>query len=285
MKSSLSTRLFVAGALVAAAVAGCVAQPAQQCQVAQPSSAILGLPQFWVQYKLQTGTGACANLTGEEVGFQTYTDIKDDDNVKIAIRASGLGAMWSGNAQDVPRVDPEDPTGKKINSVFKLTPFPDPDTYVCKNAEDVPPAEQNFQAENYDFELPDGGTEARSLPAELVRYAWQNPEWLSSPSVPGQAFHATLQYTVDVCTATYEATGIWPLTSCVTDLDCSPNPVPDAGVCDDTDNCPSDQLSDPVRRIIGSGLNPDFKVKCDTDNGVCVLAVPFSELVEAGKRQ
>src|SRR5436305_1343930 len=121
MKTTSSVKMFGLAALVAAAMmGGCQAQPPQQCQVAQPSSAIQGLPQFWVQYKLVSGTGSCSMLTGDEVGFQSYTNPKDDTDVKVAIRASALGTLFQNG-----RVDPTDPDGKKINSVVKITAFPD----------------------------------------------------------------------------------------------------------------------------------------------------------------
>jgi hypothetical protein len=296
MKTTLSLRLFCVAAVVAAVVmGGCMAQPPQQCYVAQASTAIIGLPQFWVHYTLKSGTGACSKLTGEEVGFQTYTNIKDDNDIKIAIRASKLSAKYTGNdtSELVPRVDPTDPDGKKINSVFKLTPFPD-SSYVCKNAEDPPDEAQHFQAEMVDQPvkladggdsiLADGGTEMMTVmvPAETVIYHWTDTEWISSPSISGSVFHATLAYTLDSCQATYDALGVWPLTSCVTDADCSPNPLPDAGVCDPMAvmTCPPDQITNPARTLQGSGLNPDIKFKCDTDNQVCIIDETFDAIAK-----
>lgn len=276
MKTTSSFRLLALGAvMLAVAMGACVAQPPQQCQVAQGVSALTGLPQFWVQYKLLSGTGSCSMLTGDEVGFQSYINPTNDNELKFAIRPGALGTLYADG-----RVDPMDPDGKKINTVFKMTPFPD-SNYVCKNDGPIPEAVQNFQEEMMEEELDDGGTQVTVIPALTIKYQWADTEWLSSPSVTGQAFHAKLTYTEDACTATYEATGIWPLTSCATDLDCSPNPVPDAGVCTDdpTDTCPDTTITQPSRRLIGSGLNPDLTVKCDRANGACVLAVPFSELV------
>jgi hypothetical protein len=271
MKTTASVKLFALAALVTALVmGGCMAQPAQQCQAAQPSTAILGLPQFWVQYKLTNGTGACSMLLGDEVGFQTYTNPKDDTDLKVAIRAGALGTQYQNG-----RVDPADPDGKKINSVVKITAFPDTQ-YVCKTMEDIPEAVQNFEATSN--ELDDGGMEP--VPALTIKYKWKNARWLSSPSIPGQVFEADLDYTEDTCMASYKATGLWPLTSCFTNADCSPLPLPDAKNCTEMDMtaCADETITNPSRTIIGSGINPDIKVKCDRDVGVCVMSESFDDL-------
>jgi hypothetical protein len=293
MNTTLSLRLF-AGAAIAAAIVmgGCMAQPIPQCTIAQPSTGITGYPQFWVKYTLKSGTGSCSQLTGEEVGFQSYINPKDDNDLKIAIRASGLSAKWSGNdsSEPVARVDPSDPNGKKINTVVKLTPYPD-SSYVCKTTEDIPAATQNFQAETVMNDLDDGGTETVMVPAETVSYKWSDAKWISSPTIAGVVYSATLQYTVDTCTATYDALGVWPVTSCVTDSDCDPNPLPDAGVCDPAETdmaspnfCTSNKVSSGSHLLIGSGLNPDIKFKCDTDNSVCIINQTFESIVTPAKQ-
>ena len=275
MKSTNMRFLTVAALCAAVALGACMAQPPQQCQIAA-GSPLTGVPNFYAHYVPAAGSTACNDLTGEEVGFQTYIKPNDDTVLNVAIRPYGLGARYKGDIGDTNRTDPTDPDGKKINAVFSMTPFPDAQ-YICKSTGAIPEAVQNFQAETLTNDLPDGGTEDVPVAATSISYTWSNVEVLSSPSVPGQAFHATLKYVEDTCTATYDVTGLWPKTSCVTNADCSSDALPDAGVCD-APPCPDDQISDPSRHFVGSGLNPDFQIDCDHVNGFCKLAQSFDTL-------
>ncbi len=291
-------------------IGSCAGQPPPACPVAvgsplgvPPGGSPLGfspvqfgLPNFWASYKPQSGTGACATLPGEEIGFQKFeTPFKPDDS-KVAIRPFLLsfihGNPLSYGAQDFADYDPSNDTGDDgqaaptVDAVFRTDPS-DPEGLLINALGGVPAApaadntcqvsgelvnEQTFQAETLALVPPQRVLSARAevdagtavFPELHVRYAWSNLKFVSTSEVPGSLFTAQLEYTEDACTATYEVTGVWPITLCHTDLDCSPDPLPDVAEAD---------IGIPGRRFQGSGLNPAFQdeahpFKCNNSDAV-----------------
>jgi hypothetical protein len=111
---------------------------------------------------------------------------------------------------------------------------------------------------------PDPGSDA--VPAESVKYEWTNVKVYVTAAAQGTQFSGHLKYTDDTCTAQYNVAGVWPAIPCnnVVDdgVDDMGNPktkvVAEAAVC-----CPSADPLGPLGRITGSGINPDFPMKCE----------------------
>jgi hypothetical protein len=97
-KSLLSVGL----ALAASGLISC-SIPKPECTVGQSSTSGIGLTgvaAFATRYKLTSGTGECANLKGEVVGFQSYhpasttnDKTRDFSKTSIAIRPMNLGEL------------------------------------------------------------------------------------------------------------------------------------------------------------------------------------------------
>jgi hypothetical protein len=107
-------------------------------------------------------------------------------------------------------------------------------------------------------DLNDGATcHTTAFPGTDLKYEWSNMKFLSTADAPGTQFAGHLSYAQDGTTCEYEAWGLWP-----------------AVFCGDADNKPDDGACDPAAdpakgRAIGSGINPDFPVKCDPDTLYC----------------
>jgi hypothetical protein len=280
MKTSQLTLLVAAVAGTCACVGACTTPQARtECNPAA-SSYLAGTNNFWAKYTLKAGTGACAELPGDEVGFQRYltpgskeptfavrtqrmgdvlagvTYLADSDRSNDCLDEADCGQCESSSTnpcQLVPdpvyRSDPADPSGKKANGIGYLTLFPDSDG-ICDGS-GITEAIQNFQAES--VPLVDGGTE--EFPAVNMSYKWSNLKVTSTAAVPGTVFTADLSYVEGTCKATYSVVGIWPRVDCKTDEDCNPVANVDAG------------------RVFGSGLSPDFVPVCNVDVGVCEASV------------
>jgi hypothetical protein len=91
---------------------------------------------------------------------------------------------------------------------------------------------------------PAHGDEVR-VPAQTAEYQFKDVQVYSEPSAPGTQLRGTVVYGDGTgCKAEYEVWALWPTVACETDADCGD----------------------------GSGLNPDFDVKCDTTlNNVVVV--------------
>lgn len=137
-----------------------------------------------------------------------------------------------------------------------------------------------------------------AFPAQDITYEWRNIKTFVTAAAPGNRFEADLTYTQDGCTATYKVCGVWPVVGCEkydwlsdTDpacaVDTDENPAPD------TCNCPGQEINTPCAVATGlpedklcdgdpdlepqygipygSGINIDFKAKCDPGSLLCVL--------------
>lgn len=155
--------------------------------------------------------------------------------------------------ESIARVDPSDPDGKKLNAIGEMPQFPTNGVCTVSN---FTGGVQNFQAE--DLTLVDGTM--KTLDAATFKVEFENFNIITTTKVPGTAFTSTIKYTEGTCSATFKALGFWPEVHCTADLDCDPNADLDAG------------------RLLGSGLNPDFKSKCDTVREVCVPGVDLTTL-------
>lgn len=183
------------------------------------------------------------------------------------------------------RVDPADPEGRKQIGTAKLSRFPT--AQVC-TATDITPVTQNFQEEV--VELVDGGT--MTFPALTVTTEFSNLEILASSKAPGTVWRAKLKYTEGSCVANYDAFAFWPEVHCggetqeIADDGCDPKEnlnvrcFPEMGgpaVISTDGGCDTGFIR-VGPRALGSGINPEFKPKCDLDVGVCKPTVTWDEL-------
>lgn len=155
--------------------------------------------------------------------------------------------------EPLPRVDPADPDGKKLNAIGKMPQFPT--AGVC-SVTAFEGGEQNFQEEV--VMLPDGTNQ--TFPAATYKTEFTDFNVMNTTKVPGTAFTTNIKLTQGTCVAEYKAVGFWPEIGCSADSDCDPNADLDAG------------------RVFGSGINPEFKPKCDMDLEVCVPTVDVTTI-------
>lgn len=139
--------LSVGLALAASGLVSC-SIPKPECTVGQSSTnpiGLTGIAAFAVRYKLVAGTGECANMKGEVVGFQSYhpatpedAKVRDFSRTSIAIRPESLGEMnWmltdaAGIATEQFCYDKDDPDApnKGDDDGDGLVDDADPDCHV-----------------------------------------------------------------------------------------------------------------------------------------------------------
>lgn len=162
----------------------------------------------------------------------------------------------------VKRVDALDPKGKLLNAIGKMPQFPT--NNVCAVTE-FTGGVQNYQEEV--LTLVDGTT--TTLPAITYKIEYSNFNVVNSTKVPGTAFTTDVKYTAGGCVAEYKGVGFWPEVACS-------NPASQGALVDSTECDPNADLD--AGRVFGSGINPDFKPKCDTTLKVCVPTVDVTNL-------
>ena len=99
-----------------------------------------------------------------------------------------------------------------------------------------------------------------AVPEASYAYEWSDLKFMVSEANQGTRFTGTLKYTIDDCTAEYQAVGLYPAVFCA---DEDGNPVD--GLC----NAEPDAA---LGMVTGSGISPDFKTVCDPVLLLCVLA-------------
>ena len=109
----------------------------------------------------------------------------------------------------------------------------------------------------------------QTLPAITYKLEYTNFNVINSTKVPGTAFTADVKYTEGTCVAEYKALGFWPPVSCSNKP--SEGALVESGECD-----PNGDLD--AGRVTGSGINPEFKPKCDTALGMCVPSVDVTTI-------
>ena len=226
---------------------------------------------FAAKFTLKSGTGPCAELKGDTIGFQSYNaygGAKGAPDFNKASIAMILGTV--GGYADRAATGDLDADGKPVSYV---DPNTDHHTYSIGDfSTDVPgedgfcvvptmkPAEQVLPAIQEIPEDPDAETDA--VPAQEAvnaKVEWANVRVYVSANAIGTQFAANLKYTLNGCTAEYDVIGVYPAHGCANakgepdDNECSPVADPDAG------------------RRFGSGINPDFPVACDKELLTCMI--------------
>ncbi|UQA55745.1 hypothetical protein [Polyangium aurulentum] len=264
---------FLVGAI---GLAGATTLSLSGASCSQPAIAcVVGHGSFYARYTLisSTGTG-CDQLKGDEVGFSTYLapnadkSLADYDNRSIAVQSLELGSLrqqW----EVLQGPDNYDRENNKAYAFGKYSSAPD-DNNICYagGAGGTPalaPAELNLP----EVTTMDDEGNMETEPARHVRQEWKNIRVYVTADAPGTQAVGEMTYE-DVllgCSATYSFIALYPAHYCGVDHD------GDAA----TDDVPSEDecnpKADPSKgRVFGSGINPDFKVRCDPEVLYCVLA-------------
>ena len=234
-----------------------------------------------------------SSLTGDQVGMETYHPPKDVGDEKqpdfsiatVAIQTDSTGNLssWSG-AAGLPEADPDNDKAYAIGKFTSAEPVND----FCA-VQDIKPSVQKFP-----------GIDTEAMPPEQVApeqdftNEWRDVKFYVTAAAQGTQFSGDLVYTqvdhsdlasgmdtVSTCTVTYHVRGIWPAVPCwVPDPSEDPryagqpqeDPAKPGHLIVDQAQCCAD--ADPPARPVGSGINPDFPVKCDDILGYCVLDAP-----------
>jgi hypothetical protein len=284
LRGRLRTALLVSAPLVPAlAITLLVAcdQPTPRCNVAHGP--------FWAKYTLVSGEGACAMLTGEQLDVQSYyaprskTDKRPDyDAVSIAIQPSTIGAALA-NAAGLAEPDPDD-TAYALGRI--VTTRPEADGF-CR-APSLSAA--RLRLPSVPEHAVDMCTTAPEAPAYDIQYELSNVRIYYTPAAIGTQFEADLTYTQDDCVARYKVSAVFPAISCAAT---QTTETPDTGEPDTSDagaedsdagmapateaECPPPAADEPAPTADDSlcenpELNPDFAVRCDPVQLMCVLA-------------
>jgi hypothetical protein len=218
---------------------------------------------FAAKYTLVQGTGECASVKGEVIGFQSYNaragdGTPDFSKSTVALQPDTMGTLAS--RAELSTISDADATHKLYSLGSFATAEPGPDDFCAVPTLSV--AEQKLAAAP--AILPDpADPEDMGSPEQAetaIKYEWSNVRIYVNPSAIGTQMVGDLRYTRDGCTATYRVAGVYPAHPCANedtkkadDRLCAPDADPDHGI------------------ESGSGINPDFPVKCDEDLLLCVL--------------
>jgi hypothetical protein len=262
------------------ATAGCD-QPAPHCNVAHGA--------FWAKYTLVSGEGACAMLTGEQLDVQSYyaprskTDKRPDyDAVSIAIQPLTITAALA-NAAGLAEPEPDD-AAYGMGRIVTTTPAADG---FCR-ADSLSKARLRLPSVPEHALDMDMCTTAPEAPAYDISYEFSHVRVYYTPSAIGTQFEADLKYTQDDCVAQYKVSAVYPMVSCAAtpasttgnsaDLsDDAGEPESDAAATDGGVKCPPPPPPGPAPSADDSlcenaGINPDFALRCDPAQMMCVLA-------------
>ncbi|QRN95261.1 hypothetical protein JRI60_40295 [Archangium violaceum] len=266
MTKRISTAVAVLGA--AGMISGCnLEQPSAGCIVQDATD-------WTAKYTLKDqaqATTSCGKLTGEQLGVFKYINPNATAEQKAQSMGSKLAIRPNGQASLTtfvyPIQDSNDddtaafyPNGKPVlttheesrlqgtatpadatNMSGTFTEQPDDESMCTANGF----TETRVAAKEIVFTPPHGFGDEVRVPAQTAEYLFKDVQVYSDPSAPGTQLRGTLVYGDGTgCKAEYEVWALWPTVACETDADCGE----------------------------GSGLNPDFDVKCDTTlNNVVVV--------------
>ncbi|HZF53044.1 MAG TPA: hypothetical protein VE093_30535 [Polyangiaceae bacterium] len=250
--------------LLSAPFAGCE-QPELLCNVASGAYA--------VQYFPKDAGDDCLMLPGELIGMAVYNPPNadktgfDSTRTMISVQALSMGAL----------ADEAQATAGAVDADRDHTPFSMGD-YSNRPGEDsfcsaprLTAAEQHIPETAYT----DADGDQHVFPETRLTYEWSDLSVHMTFATPGNAATGTVTITKSVrdpttgttssCASTYIASALFPTVSCgATDAMGKPTGAPD-----DTRCCATADLAND--RSLGSGIHPDFKLKCDPTLLLCVL--------------
>lgn len=231
-------------------------QPRPKCAAARTG--------FAAQYVKVAGPVSCDALKGEHLGITTYQAVGKDekpnlDVSSIAIQSESLGSL--GDAADaIGSVDP-DPEHVPYGYGFFNTAEPSSD--FC--------AVPSLTVARKDFPLVKANPEEKKkeFPASSVSYAWSNFKLLVTAQKLGTQFAADLVLTTDGVECGYRVIAMAPYVDCNTPDPADAKGVKQLNIPDYSKCLPEADVA--AGRATGSGIDPDFPTKCDTDLFACVL--------------
>ncbi|MDC3958152.1 hypothetical protein [Polyangium jinanense] len=231
-----------------------------------PIQCVVGHGSFIAKYSLVEGTGSCADLVGEEIGLATFLAPNDDrtladyDKRSIAVQSDTFGGLireregLGAGEEDVPY------------AFGAYTTNPD-ERDLCyaggaSGTAALAPAELDLP----EAETMDAMGNPVTLPAKRLRQSWENLSIYVTAAAPGTQVVGTMKYEdlMEGCSATYTFVALFPAVQCAkSDADGNPTNEPDDALCDPTGNAAEGRTP--------SGINPDYRVKCDPTLLYCVL--------------
>jgi hypothetical protein len=210
-------------ALSGLALLGCSEQPEPRCATT--------LSTFAAHYELESGTGACAELSGEILGAMTFvTDWRADDDglYSVAIQSLSAGDLVAQAEANEPPLGDPDPDHRPYG-IGKFTERTPDDAGVC-SIPSFAPAELDMP------EIPATEPDTEPTPATSLAYQWSNFRLAVSAGAQGMQWAADLTYTRDGCSASYRVRAVAPAVSCddgagnADDAACTPDAAELAGV-------------------------------------------------------
>lgn len=198
----------------------------------------------------------CGALTGEFWSVSKYNTPGTDVNT-LAVKPDQMG-----NFTGDPRLDEAGNTA--LNAIGGFDTEANAQGFCA--AHNLAPASVNVAGEPGDV---DAGVDP--VPAANISYNITSLEFVGTALIPGTQFRGEMDYSEDGCTAHYKITGIAPWVPCeVVDADGNGTGQPDDALCNSS-TLPDGGLGVACNEF-GECLNPDFAMKCDTTNLVCVPA-------------
>jgi hypothetical protein len=261
----MQTLGWVFGAAVLTSSASIVAcsQSTTQCSAGNADSA-----SFAVKYYGKTTPAPACAVPGDIIGFGTYHPAGGGDDklqpdfsvpAGVAFQMESMGTLVA-DEEGGGATDPT-ATHKPYSLGVFATLEPDTNGFCAVNTPSV--AEKSYAAVPDDPATPDAD---ESLPAASLKAEWSNVKIYVTAAAQGTQFSGHLKQTKDACVAEYDVAGVWPAIPCGKDSEDGKSTVVDPVQC-----CPT---ADPNGgRPTGSGINPDFPLKCDPDLFLCVLDI------------
>lgn len=251
---------------------------AAACETEQPpASCPIPHTSVWAHYMVNEADAAkpCGQLTGEWWSISKYNVPGTTEN-ELAFKPDAIGNLIS----DDPRV------GADHSQFQSRGDFDFQATDGFCHARDLSPITISLPAEAGD---PDAGVD----PADALDITYEVSDFrmVGTAQVPGTQFDGTLTYTENGCTATYKIIGIAPWVPCEKldaegnpELDADGNPIPDDARCNSSTlpdgglgvACNAGELTGGFAEC----LNPDFNMKCNPANLVCIPAGDIPSLKE-----
>ena len=268
----MQTLGWVFGAAVLTSSASIVAcsQSTTQCSAGNADAA-----SFAVKYYGKTSPAPACAVPGDVIGFGTFHQPGGGDDKKqpdfstpagVALQLESMGTLVS-DEEGAGILDPKAEHKPYSLGVF-ATLEPDSAGFCAVNAPAA--AEKDYPA------VPDDPAtmEDESVPAASLKAEWSNVKIYVTAAAQGTQFSGHLKQTKDSCVAEYDVAGVWPAIPCGLEVD---DGVDTMGkpktkiVVDPVQCCPA---ADPNGgRATGSGINPDFPLKCDPELFLCVLDI------------
>jgi hypothetical protein len=179
------------------------------------------------QTKLVKGIGASYDKDGEVVGVFKFTDPEKEGSTVLTIRPR---ALYTRAALDPNDGDPSKGEWAQT-AVGSLADEPDAQNFCSTSNWKVAKVEPR----------PAGQVRPEVPPTTTISYEFSNVKLYAAPDAPGTQLSGDLKYTRDECSANYKVRAIWPA------VPCNPDSTRESEKCG-----------------TGSGINPNFAVKCDT---------------------